>query len=121
MSRRAVIYIRTSSGTQGEKTSPVEQEAGCRLAEEKGLDVVRMYRDVQKYRVGNRLVEPSGARSDRPGLLAKENFDLTVTPVRTWAARMELDEMKERRGMGVKARLKAGKANTGQDRCCALH
>jgi len=29
---------------------------------------------------------------------------------------MELDGMKERMGMGVKARLKAGKANTGQDR-----
>jgi len=29
---------------------------------------------------------------------------------------MELDGMKERMEMGVKARLKAGKANTGQDR-----
>ena len=29
---------------------------------------------------------------------------------------MELDGMKERMTMGVKARLKAGKANTGQDR-----
>jgi hypothetical protein len=29
---------------------------------------------------------------------------------------MELDGMKERLGMGVKARLKAGNANTGQDR-----
>jgi len=30
MSRRAVIYIRTSSETQGEKSSPLEQEADCR-------------------------------------------------------------------------------------------
>jgi site-specific DNA recombinase len=162
MTRRAVIYIRTSSETQGEKASPVEQEADCRrLAEEKGLDVVRVYRDVEKYRVGNRLVEPSGSRSDRPGLvamlqdasrdefdvilawredrlyrglramltvletiqdysieilLAKENFDPKIAPIRAWAAQMELDGMKERMGMGVKARLKAGKANTGQDR-----
>jgi len=162
MTRRAVIYIRTSSETQGEKSSPIEQEADCRrLAQEKGLSVVRVYRDMEKYRVGNKLVESSGSRSDRPGLLAmlkdasrdefdvilawredrlyrglrsmltvleiiqdymieimlaKESFDSKITPVRTWAAQVELDEMKERMGMGVKARLKAGKANTGQDR-----
>ena len=162
MSRRAVIYIRTSSETQGVNSSPIEQEADCRrLAEEKGLQVVHIYRDVEKYRVGSKLVEPSGSRSDRPGLLAmledaakdefdvilawredrlyrglrsmlmvletvqdykieillaKENFDSKIAPVRAWAAQMELDGMKERLGMGVKARLKAGKANTGQDR-----
>jgi len=49
-------------------------------------------------------------------LLAKENFDSKIAPVRAWAAQMKLDGMKERMGMGVKARLKAGKANTGQDR-----
>jgi DNA invertase Pin-like site-specific DNA recombinase len=162
MTRRAVIYIRTSSDTQGEKSSPVEQEVDCRrLAEEKGLDVWYVYRDVEKYRVGNRLVEPSGTRPDRPGLLemlqdasrdefdvivawredrlyrglramltvletvqdyqieivlAKETFHSSIAPVRAWAAQMELDGMKERLGMGVKARLKAGKANSGQDR-----
>ncbi len=41
MSRRATIYIRTSSETQGKKSSPLEQEADCRhLAQEKGLEVV---------------------------------------------------------------------------------
>ncbi|MBM3179190.1 MAG: hypothetical protein FJZ86_02430 [Chloroflexi bacterium] len=162
MTRRAVIYIRTSSETQGANSSPIEQETDClNLAQEKGLQVVRVYRDVEKYRAGNKLVEPSGSRSDRPGLLAmlndaardefdvilawredrlyrglrsmltvletvqdykieillaKENFDSKIAPVRAWAAQMELDGMKERLGMGVKARLKAGKANTGQDR-----
>lgn len=162
MPGRAVIYIRTSSETQGEKSSPSEQEGDCRtLAQEKGLQVVRVYRDVEKYRMGNRLIEPSGSRSDRPGLLAmlkdasrdefdvilawredrlyrgiramlivletvqdykieillaKENFDSKIAPIRAWAAQMELDGMKERMGMGVKARLKAGKANTGQNR-----
>jgi len=162
MARRAVIYVRTSSDAQGEKSSPVEQEADCRhLAEEKGLDVVRVYRDVEKYRVGNKMVEPSGSRSDRPGLvamlhdanrdkfdiilawredrlyrgikamltvletvqnygivivLAKETFDAKIAPIRAWVAQMELDSMKERMEMGVKALLKAGKANTGQDR-----
>jgi site-specific DNA recombinase len=162
MSRRAAIYIRTSSETQGEKSSPLEQEEDCRiLANEKGLQIVRVYRDVEKYRVGNKLVEPSGSRSDRPALqamlndaskdkfdvilvwredrlyrgiramltvletvqdykieilLAKENFDSTIAPIRAWVAQMELDGMKERMEMGVKARLKAGKANAGQDR-----
>ena len=162
MSRRAVMYIRTSSETQGEKSSPVEQEVDCRrLAQEKGLHVIHVYRDVEKYRVGNRLVEPSGSRSDRPGLLAmlkdasndefdviltwredrlyrgiramlivletiqdyqinillaKENFDPKIAPIRAWVAQMELDGMKERVEMGVEARLKAGTANTGQDR-----
>jgi DNA invertase Pin-like site-specific DNA recombinase len=150
MVRRAVIYIRTSSEMQGEKSSPAEQETDCRrLAQDNGLTVVRVYRDVEKYRVGNKLVAPSGSRPDRPGLLAmlkdatrdefdiilawredrlycglrsmlmvletvqeykieillaKETFDPKITPVRTWAAQMELDGMKERMGMGVKAR-----------------
>ena len=162
MAHRAVIYIRTSSETQGKGASPVEQEADCQhLAKEMSLKVVHVYRDVEKYRAGNKLVEPSGSRSDRPRLLAmledasrdefdiilawredrlyrslrsmltvletvqdyrieillvKENFDPKIPPVRAWAAQMELDGMKERMGMGVKARLKAGKANTGQDR-----
>jgi DNA invertase Pin-like site-specific DNA recombinase len=157
-----VIYIRTSSETQGEKSSPIEQETDCRrLADEKGLQVVRVYRDVEKYLAGSKLVEPSGSRSDRPGLLAmlkdanrdefdvilawredrlyrgiramllvletiqdykieimlaKENFDPKIAPVRAWVAQMELDGMNERMTMGVIARLKAGKANTGQDR-----
>jgi len=162
MDRRAVIYVRTSSETQGEKSSPLEQETDClHLAQERGLEVVRVYRDVEKYRAGNKLVEPSGSRSDRPALqamlkdatrdefdvilawredrlyrgiramltvletiqdykieilLAKENFDSKIAPIRAWVAQMELDGMKERMEMGVKARLKAGKANTGQDR-----
>lgn len=64
MSSRAVIYIRTSSESQGANSSPLEQETDCRrLAEEKGLEVVRVYSDVEKYRAGNKLVEPSGSRS----------------------------------------------------------
>lgn len=162
MNNRAVIYVRTSSEHQGEKSSPAEQEADCRkLAAEKGLVIVNVYRDIEKYRVRSKLVEPSGTRSDRPGLLAmlqdaashefdiilawredrlyrgmramllvletvqehkvtvmlaRETFDPKIAPLRAWVAQMELDGMKERMSMGVKARLKAGKANTGQDR-----
>jgi DNA invertase Pin-like site-specific DNA recombinase len=85
MARRAVIYIRTSSESQGEKSSSIEQETDClHLAQEKGLKVVRVYRDVEKYRVGNKLVEPSGSRSDRPGLLTmlkdatRDEFDVIL-------------------------------------------
>jgi DNA invertase Pin-like site-specific DNA recombinase len=85
MTRRAVIYIRTSSETQGESYSPSEQEEDCRrLAQENGLTVVQVYRDVERYRMGNKLVEPSGSRSDRPGLLAmlkdatRDEFDVII-------------------------------------------
>ena len=71
MNNMAAIYIRTSSEHQGEKSSPAEQEADCRrLAEEKGLTLVRVYKDIEKYRVRNKLVEPSGTRYDRPGLVS---------------------------------------------------
>lgn len=162
MKTRAVIYVRTSSEHQGEKSSPAEQEADCRkLATDQGLQIVNVYRDIEKYRVRNKLVEPSGTRADRPGLLAmlkdaakgdfevilawredrlyrgmrsmllvletiqenkvsillaRETFDPKIAPLRAWVAQMELDGMKERMTMGVKARLRAGKANTGQDR-----
>jgi len=55
---RAAIYIRTSSEIQGERSSPVVQESDCRHpAQEKGLQVVRVYRD-------------------------KETFDAKIAPVR---------------------------------------
>ena len=70
-SQMAAIYIRTSSEHQAEKASPEEQESDCRrLAEQHGLNVVAVYRDIERYRVGGRLVDPSGTRSDRPGLVA---------------------------------------------------
>jgi len=162
MSKRAAIYIRTSSEHQGAKASPDEQEADCRkLAVDNGLIVEAVYRDTERYRVKNRLVDPSGTRSDRPGLvamleaaradrfdmilawredriyrglramllvletiqeceidimLAKENFDQKMAPLKAWLAQMELEGMRERMSMGVKARLRSGKANTGQDR-----
>jgi site-specific DNA recombinase len=158
----AAIYVRTSSEHQGEKSSPEEQEKDCRkLAEERGLIVVDVYRDTERYRVKRKLVDPSGTRSDRPALvamlndatagkfntilawredrlyrgmramlyvletiqeyklevfLARETFDAKMAPLKAWVAGMELDGMRERMDMGVKARLRAGKANTGQDR-----
>jgi DNA invertase Pin-like site-specific DNA recombinase len=162
MGKRAVIYVRTSSEQQAEKCSPVEQEADCRLfAERQGLIVVNVYRDIERYRVKKKWVEPSGVRYDRPGLLAMlrdaaddqfdvilawredrlyrgmramllvletiqqnnisimlalEIFDPATAPLKAWLAQVELENIKERMTMGVKARLKAGKANSGQDR-----
>ncbi|MCJ7434223.1 MAG: recombinase family protein, partial [Anaerolineales bacterium] len=162
MAKRAVIYVRTSSEQQGEKCSPVEQESDCRqFAEKCGLVVVNVYRDIERYRVKKKWVEPSGVRYDRPGLLAmmrdvaddqfdvilawwedrlyrgmramllvletiqqhnltimlaQEIFDPATAPLKAWLAQVELENIKERMTMGVKARLKAGKANSGQDR-----
>jgi DNA invertase Pin-like site-specific DNA recombinase len=85
MSRSAAIYIRTSSETQGGKSGSSEQENDCQtLAKEKGLQVVRVYRDVEKYRVDSKLVEPSGSRLDRPALqsmlkaAARDEFDVVL-------------------------------------------
>jgi len=39
-----------------------------------------------------------------------------MAPLKAWVASMELKGMRERMSMGVKARLRNGKANTGQDR-----
>ena len=49
-------------------------------------------------------------------MLVRESFDRKMAPVKAWLASMEIESMKERMSMGVKARLRAGKANTGQDR-----
>ncbi len=159
--RRAAIYVRVSSEHQAEKASPEEQGSDChKLAAEQSLTVVAVYRDVEKYRVKRRLVEPSATRIDRPGLLAmlrdakggvfdiilawkedrlyrglrpmlfvleaiqecrvdvllaRETFDAKMAPIKAWVAGMELENMRERMTMGVKARLRAGKANSGQD------
>lgn len=162
MGKRAVIYVRTSSEMQGEKNSPAEQEEDCRaFAEKQGLVVVNVYRDIERYRVKNKWIQPSGTRYDRPGLLAmlqdaaddqfdiilawredrlyrgmramllvletiqqhrltimlsQEVFDPAAAPLKAWLAQVELENIKERMTMGVKARLRAGKANSGQDR-----
>jgi site-specific DNA recombinase len=65
--KRAAIYIRVSSERQAEKTSPEAQKNDCSaLCESKGYTVVEVYADTERYRVGKRLVEPSGTRADRP-------------------------------------------------------
>lgn len=160
--KRAAIYVRVSSENQGGKSSPEEQERDCRaVADAHGLDVVGVYRDIARYRVRGKMVEPSGTRTDRPGLvamilaarrgefdtiiawkedrlyramksmivvldvvqecrldvlLARETFDARMAPVKAWVAGMELESIRERMTMGVQARLRAGNANTGQDR-----
>ncbi len=162
MSKKAVIYIRTSSEKQGEKASPIEQEVDCRkYAADNDLTVVNVYKDIERYRVKNKIIEPSGTRPDRPALLAmlrdaaqgqfdvilawredrlyrgmramlmvletiqahkinvmlaRETFDAKLAPLKAWVAGMELDGIKERMTMGIKARLRAGKANAGRDR-----
>lgn len=65
--KKACIYIRTSTERQGDKVSPDEQEKACRqLADEQGYKIVEVYRDIEKYKVGKKMVEPSGTRADRP-------------------------------------------------------
>lgn len=162
MNNFAAIYVRTSSEHQAERCSPEEQERDCRgVAEQNGLTVVAVYQDTERYRAKRKLVDPSGTRTDRPGLnrmleaatagkfgtilawredrlyrglrammyvldviqehhlqvmLVKDTFDPKMAPIKAWVAGMELEAIRERMTMGVKARLRSGKANTGQDR-----
>ena len=59
--KRAAIYIRVSSEKQGEKVSPQARESDCREhCQSHDYLVVDVYRDIEKFKVGRRLVEPSG-------------------------------------------------------------
>ncbi|NUM43761.1 MAG: recombinase family protein [Anaerolineales bacterium] len=65
--KRAVIYVRVSTEKQAEKVSPEAQEQdGRAYCEKQGYIVIAVYRDIEKYRSGKKLVEPSGTRRDRP-------------------------------------------------------
>ena len=67
MTKRAGIYIRTSSERQGEKVSPWAQEDDSRAYyEANGYLVVDVYKDIKRYRSKGKMVEPSGTRHDRP-------------------------------------------------------
>jgi len=46
--KRAVIYIRVSTGKQAEKSSPADQERACReLADRQGYEVIKVYSDIE--------------------------------------------------------------------------
>jgi site-specific DNA recombinase len=65
--KRSAIYIRVSTEQQSEKVSPQAQEADCiEYCQNRGYQVVDVYRDIEKYWVGGRMIEPSGTRADRP-------------------------------------------------------
>jgi DNA invertase Pin-like site-specific DNA recombinase len=69
MSKRAAIYVRVSSEAQADHASPQEQEQDARAyCVSHGYQVVKIYADIARYKVGKRLVEPSATRSDRPQL-----------------------------------------------------
>lgn len=85
MPRRAAIYVRVSSERQADRVSPAAQEADAlAYCERGGYTVVDVYRDIEKYRVGGRMVEPSGTRADRPQLrrmladAGAERFDVMI-------------------------------------------
>lgn len=71
MTKRAGIYVRTSTELQGKNVSPETQETDAReYCKRQGYKVIEVYRDTERYRVNGRgkLVEPSGTRADRPAL-----------------------------------------------------
>ena len=88
MTTRAVIYARVSSERQAgdDKVSIQEQVSACeRLCHDRGYTVIATYVDDRRYRIGGKLVEPSGMRKTRPQFQAmlkaaiKGDFDIIVT------------------------------------------
>lgn len=70
---RAVLYARVSSEEQaadGKASIPAQLEACRKLADDLKYIIAGEYVDDRKYRVGRKLVEPSGERTDRPQWLA---------------------------------------------------
>jgi DNA invertase Pin-like site-specific DNA recombinase len=92
--------------------------AMLRDAADDQFDVILAWREDRLYR-GMRamlLVLEAIQQHKLTVLLARETFDLATAPLKAWLAQVELEHIKERMTMGVKARLRAGKANSGQDR-----
>jgi len=67
MTKTAAIYIRVSTERQAEAVSPQTQENDAAdYCRRNGYKVIDTYRDIERYRVGTKTVEPSGTRGDRP-------------------------------------------------------
>src|ERR1043165_4927298 len=72
MRKLAAIYVRVSRAYKedDERVTIAAQLADCEaLCQEHGYTVVARYIDKDKYRVKGALVNPSGARKDRPAYL----------------------------------------------------
>jgi site-specific DNA recombinase len=72
MIKRAAIYVRVSRAytEDDERVTIAAQLADCEtLCQERGYTIVAQYIDKDKYRVKGALVNPSGARKDRPAYL----------------------------------------------------
>jgi site-specific DNA recombinase len=62
-----VGYVRTSTALQADKVSPELQKQDIQdYCQQKGYNLIGFYEDIQKYKAGSRMVEPSARRSDRP-------------------------------------------------------
>lgn len=68
MSKNAAIYVRASAAEKGDAISAEDQESLCKSLILQNEDMlVGVYRDVRRYRIGTRLVDPLAHRIDRPG------------------------------------------------------
>src|SRR5258706_4431511 len=73
MRKNAVIYVRVSRAYKedDERVTIASQLSDCETyCQERGYNIVARYIDKDKYRVKGALVNPSGARKDRPAYLA---------------------------------------------------
>jgi DNA invertase Pin-like site-specific DNA recombinase len=72
MNKLAAIYVRVSRAYKedDDRVTIAAQLADCEaLCRERGYTIVGTYIDKDKYRIKGALVNPSGARKDRPAYL----------------------------------------------------
>ena len=87
-------------------------------ARQHNFDVILAWREDRLYRSMRAMLMVIETIQDYKitVMLARETFDSKMAPLKAWVAQMELEGIKERMTMGIKARLRAGKANAGRDR-----
>jgi DNA invertase Pin-like site-specific DNA recombinase len=84
------------------------------------FDVIVSWKEDRLYRGIYAAIPLAEMLDERRGAvtvdLVKETFARSMLEIKAAIGKIELDNIRERTTMGVKARLRAGKANTGQDR-----
>jgi len=109
--------LKTPSGENPDRPS---YQTMLRAAQAEEFDVIVAWKEDRLYRGIYAAIPFSKVLDERRGdllvELVKETFDRSMLEIKAAIGKIELDNIRERTTMGVKARLRVGKANTGQDR-----
>lgn len=109
--------LKSPSGENKDRPSYQEMLKAARAEE---FDVIVAWKEDRLYRGIYAAIPFVEMLDDQRGgvtvELVKETFNRAMLEIKAAIGKLELDNIRERTAMGVRARLRAGKANTGQDR-----